>query len=626
MTYSDLLVQARQCVDEALKSLGLETQGYVVEPSARAGFGDVSCNAAFLAAKKARQKPSDLASKIATACSATPLIERIEAHASGHINFIANVEALNKSVISSCKDVASSIPDVGHKSKVTVEHTSVNPNKALHIGHMRNVVLGDVISRILRATNHEVRVLNYVDDLGLQVANLVMGFTKFGFSESDTQGKRFDQYCGDVVYVEAMKRIDADPTLKEDAKKTLEAMEDTASSESKIAKKISARILSEQLCTCWRIGARYDCLNYESHIVGSGMWNKVFEVLKKSPDVRLEKGGKNDGCWIVPGSEPEYDKVLVRSNGVPTYIAKDIPYAAWKLGKIPDPFEYGPYPQEQPDKPLVQTLDGTQKDAPALVFERVITVIDSRQSMLQGIVTDMLAKLYDVQKGQYVHLAYESVTLSKQTALQLGLETGGKNVQMSGRSGLFINADHVIDMLQERARTETAKRNSDMDQKELDDISTKLAIGAMRYEMIRQDLDKMITFDLAQSMRLDGDTSSYMQYAHARAQRILEKVGESKVSPDYAALSGPHERELVRAIGTLGIAVQDAAVNLSPKVVARYAHELTVAFNAFYEHVRIMGSTDPEAATSARIELVKSFQTALVYALGILGIPAPARM
>lgn len=627
MSYTELIDQARQSITDALTLLGLDNVDFGVEPSARPGFGDVSCNVAFLVAKKAGRRPQDIAVDIANACRTSKLIERIDSHDSGHINFFANIAELCKSVITSSLDIDSCIVDVGNGSQITIEHTSVNPNKALHIGHMRNVILGDALSRILRKTNHRVRVLNYVDDLGLQVAALVMGFTQLGFSESDTGGKRFDQYCGDVVYVEAMKKIKENLDFKKNTDKILEVMEDDTTNEAQIANRVSAKILGAQLDTCWRVGARYDYLNYESHIMRSGMWAEIFAKLKSNSMVRLETEGANAGCWIVPGSESKYDKVLVRSNGVATYIAKDIPYAAWKLGKISDPFGYEPYTSEQPDVPLLQTsLTNSQKGRTDFKSERVITVIDSRQTMLQNIITMLLDKFFGVTKQDYVHLAYESVTLSAQTATQLGIQTDGKNVQMSGRQGLFVNADSVLDMLQERARTETAKRNSEMDDAEIDTISVELAVGAIRYEMIKQDLDKIITFDLAHSMRLDGDTSSYLQYAHARAARILEKVEKPNAMPDYGALSTAHERDLVRQIGTLSIAVRDAATNLSPKVIARYAHDLTVAFNAFYEHVRIIGSNDADSVTAARIELVTSFKITLVYALDLLGIPIPSKM
>lgn len=600
---------------------------FIVEPSARPGFGDVSCNVAFLVAKTAHRAPRDIAIEIAGVCKTDTLIEHVEAHNSGHINFFANIGALNESVITSTLRTPCCAIDVGHNIQVTIEHTSVNPNKALHIGHMRNVVLGDVISRILANTNHRVRVLNYIDDLGLQVAHLVMGFTQFGFSESAPEGKKFDHYCGDDVYVDVMKKIKEKPELKDDAGKILEAMEDDATAEAKIANRVSRKILGAQLDTCWRIGVTYDCLNFESHIIHSGMWDDIFAKLKASSIIKLETQGDNAGCWIVPGSGDSDDKVLVRSNGTATYIAKDIPYAAWKLGKMPDPFKYESYAIAQPGHKLLQTaLDGHGDDAPAFVPDRVITVIDSRQTRLQTIITQLLEKFFDVSKDDYLHLAYESVTLSAQTAEQLGMQTDGRNVQMSGRSGLYVNADSVLDTLQERARTETAKRNPEMSDDELDKISKQIAVGVIRYEMIRQDLDKIITFDLNRSLRLDGDTSSYLQYSHARASRILEKIGESTATPDYAALCGAHERELVRTIGTMGIAIHDAATNLSPKVIARHSHELTVAFNAFYEHVRVIGSDEAESVSAARVALVKSFKTVLEYELGLLGIPLPSKM
>ena len=627
MTYDALIAQARESIITALDTLCIKNVDFVVEPSARTGFGDVSCNVAFLAAKTLKKPPRDIATDIASACKPSSLVASIKAHPTGHINFIANTTTLCESVISASLKSPVCKVNVGNGSMVVLEHTSVNPNKALHIGHMRNVILGDVISRLLVATNHKVRVLNYVDDLGLQVASLVMGFTQFGYSESPPEGKRFDQYCGDVVYVDAAKRIIENSKLKAQTNEILAAMETDNTDDAKIARRVSTKILAHQLDTCWRIGAYYDCLNFESHIIHSGMWKEIFTKLQNASMIRLETKGDNVGCWIVPGIDEKHDKVLVRSSGTATYIAKDIPYAAWKLGLVTDPFRYTAYSKEQPHKLLMQTsLVDSDTPSSNIVVDRVITVIDSRQTLLQNIITGLLIKFFDIKKEKYLHLAYESVALSVKTADQLGKQTDGKNVQMSGRTGMYISADLVLDMLYERAQSETSKRNSDMDSNELAKISREISVGALRYEMIKQDLDKMITFDLDRSLRLDGDTSSYIQYSYARATRILEKVGNMDAVANYAALSDIHELDLVRAIGTLDITIRDASINLSPKVIARFAHNLTVTFNSFYEHVRVVDASQDDSVTAARVNLVKSFKAVLAYVLDILGIPLPSRM
>ena len=627
MTLETLLDNARECVADALARLGLSYEDFAVRPSARPGFGDVSCNAAFLVAHQSGRAPRDLALEIAGACRPAGLIERIEAHDSGHINFFADATALAESVICHSTSEPRYAVDVGQGEYVTIEHTSVNPNKALHIGHMRNVVVGDSISRILDSTNHRVRVLNYVDDLGLQVAQLVMGFVRLGFPESAPEGTKFDHYCGDTVYVGVTKKLEDDSELMQEVARISKSMEDASSQEAGIAGRVSRAVLRAQLETCWRVGASYDCLNFESHIVSSGLWDKIFKDLRDASLITLATGGKNDGCWVVPGSGGEDEKILVRSNGTATYIAKDIPYAAWKLGKVCDPFAYERYDADQHTKKLFQTAPGSSKDRPPEPAPgRVITIIDSRQTRLQKIIALLMEHFFGVARGSYIHLAYESVSLSAETATRLGRQTGGRSVHMSGRSGLYVSADSVLDMLSLRARTETEARNPKMRPSEISRISEQIAVGTMRYEMIRQDLDKAIVFDLGRSLRLDGDTASYMQYSHARAVRILEKAGAHDVAPDYATLDGVHERNLIGIIGSLGIALRDAATNLSPKVIARYSHDLTVAFNAFYEHVRVVDGKGGEAAVAARIMLVKSFIKTLEYALDLIGIPLPSRM
>ncbi len=628
MTLDALTSEARAMVDSAVGELGLDGPDYGIEPSARPGFGDVSSNVAFLLARSAHRAPREIAADIARSCKPRRLVGRVEAHASGHINFFADAAELAAETIAASQQDTYCRADIGHGKRVTVEHTSVNPNKALHIGHLRNVIVGDTVARILAATNHDVRTLNYVDDSGLQVANLILGFTRLGFDESPPDGQKFDAYCGDTVYVGAMARIGEDEGLKREAGEILAAMERDGTEEARLADRLTRMILDSQLQTCWRVGARYDCLNFESHILRSGMWDEIFARLKDARTVRLETDGKNAGCWTVPGTgEDDDDKVLVRSGGTATYMAKDIPYAAWKLGLVDDPFEYVAYVPDQPDRSLLCTAlrdsGGRARDMSA---GRVITVIDSRQSRLQAIIESLLRRFFGIAEGAYVHLAYESVTLSAETAQGIGLATGGKSVQMSGRRGLYVGADSVLDSLLERATAETSGRNEGMDAAEVRAIAEQIAVGAIRYEMVRQDLDRAITFDLARSLSLDGDTAAYLQYSHARAIRVLEKAGIGHGKADYGALAGSHERALVMAIGSLGVALRGAAAGLSPKVLARYAHDLAVTFNSFYEHVRVAGGDGGSAATAARVELVTSFRVTLEGVAAHLGIPLPGRM
>jgi len=625
MSFRVLLDEIRKNLSIILEQEKISNVAFSLE-SAKEGFGDVSCNVAFLAAKTLKKRPNEIAQSISSQYEkhVGGLVSKVEAHPSGYVNFYADSGKLGKIVITqSQKDDYGSI-DVGHGSKITVEHTSVNPNKALHIGHVRNVVVGDSIIRILQKAGYEINTLNYVDDSGLQVADILLGFTHLGFSQEPPVGQKFDHYCGDEVYVKTTEEYQKNPKLQEIRNQILKEIEDGNSETAKFASKITNRVLSEQLKTCWRLGVSYDCLNFESEIVRSKLWPQIFEKLKQMNLIKFESDGKNKGCWVII-AEGEEDKVLVRSNGTATYIAKDIPYAAWKLGLVEDPFYYKKYRDQPNGKTLYQTtLVPNESPKHNYSSDKVITVIDSRQARLQNIITTLMAK-FGANKKEYIHLSYESVTLSSDTANSLGLDTGGKSTQMSGRKGLYVNADKILDTLEQKTLDETKKRNPDLRDDLLTKIAKNVAVATLRYEMIKQDLDKIITFDTTKSLSLEGDTASYIQYAYARASRIIEK---SNLTPNFDAkfelLQDQYEAGLIKSIGKLDLAVQDAANNLSPKVIAKYCYSLAVSFNAFYEHVRVLDA-EPDLL-NARICLVSAFQNCMQKALDLIGINTPARM
>jgi arginyl-tRNA synthetase len=403
-------------------------------------------------------------------------------------------------------------------------------------------------------------------------------------------------------------------------------LEDEKSDIAKFAEKITKKVLSEQLKTCWKLSASYDCLNFESQIIRSGLWKQVFEQMKEMKLIHLEKEGKNANCWVIQGEKNEEDKVLVRSNGTATYIAKDIPYAAWKLGLFPDPFYYTHYATQENGKILWQTtLEKSAESKQDFTADKVLTIIDSRQSRLQKIITNLMSEFKSDEKA-YVHLGYESVTLSSTTAKTLGIDTQGKTTQMSGRKGLYVNADSIIDLLEKKTLEETKKRNPELDEKILQQIAHDVAIGTIRYEMIKQDLDKIITFDLSKSMSLEGDTAPYIQYTHARASRILEKAGfVPNFGVSFELLDNEFEIALIKQIGKFDLHIADAVNNFSPKVIARYCYALAVTFNAFYEHVKVLDDKN-KLLINERLCLVSSFKSTIHNALGLLGILSPNMM
>ena len=623
MAFLNIINQVKENISKIIEEKGYDKVDFVVEYS-RSGFGDITCNVAFLLAKNLKKTPQEIAQEFASEYNLGNDLEKVDAHKSGYLNFFINTNSFNSAVLpESLKENYGSI-DIGKNSKLVVEHTSVNPNKALHIGHLRNVVIGDAVSRILSKANYDVKVLNYVDDSGLQVADIIVGFKFGGFSESPPAGEKFANYCGDTVYVKTSAKYGSDKDLESRRRKILKELEDPTSETAKFGKTLTRKILADQLDTVWNLGASYDCLNFESEILFSKLWEKIFERMKSENLVRLEAEGDNTGCWILP-MENEDDKILVRSNGILTYIAKDIPYAAWKLGVLNDPFNYAKYTTQPNGRILYETtLEETQIPKQSFAANKVITVVDNRQSNLQKIVTNLMSKFKP--ESYYVHLGYEAVTLSSETARLLGNKTDGKDVQMSGRKGLYINADEIIEKLEKRIFLESKERNEDLDDASLCVIAHNVAVGTIRYELIKPDLGKIITFDINTSLKLDGDTCSYIQYSCVRAVRILEKSdNEPNFDVQFNQLNTEYETNLIKQIGLFEVFVNDAAKNYSPKVIAKYCYDLAVAFSSFYEHVKVLKAETLELI-NARLCLVLSFKLTLEKTLDLLGITAPQRM
>jgi len=623
MAFLDIINQVKDNTSKIISEKGYDNVDFVVEYS-RSGFGDITCNVAFLLAKNLKKNPQEIAQEFAGEYNLGNYLEKVEAHKNGYLNFFINTNLFNNTVLNqSLRDSYGSL-DIGKNSKLVIEHTSVNPNKALHIGHLRNVVIGDSISRILSKVNYDVKVLNYVDDSGLQVADIIVGFKYGGFSESPPNGEKFANYCGDTVYVSTTSKYESDKDLESKRHEILKELEDSTSDAAKFGKTLTRKILSDQLDTAWNLGASYDCLNFESEILYSKLWDKIFEKMKSENLVRLEDQGDNAGCWVLP-IENEDDKIIVRSNGAATYVAKDIPYAAWKLGALTDPFNYAEYATQPNGRTLYETtLEETRTPKQSFVADRVITVIDNRQTNLQKIVTNLMSKFNP--ESSYVHLGYEAVTLSSETAKILGNKTDGKDVQMSGRKGIYINADEIIAKLEKHVFLESKERNDDLDDASLNEIAHDVAVGTIRYELIKPDLGKIITFDINTSLKLEGDTCSYIQYSCVRAARILEKFGKKpNFDIDFDQLNTEYEIGLSKQIGLFEVFVNDAAKNYSPKVIAKYCYDLAVAFSSFYEHVNVLKADTPELI-NARLCLVLSFKLTLEKALDLIGITAPQRM
>jgi arginyl-tRNA synthetase len=641
MTLRILIHEVRELVSSALTSTGYPVIEFDVSEPPQHAFGDLSCNVAFLLSKHLKKPPPKIAIELVEA-----LRPRIQGSyilstesAGGYINFRANYARLSPATLSRVLSNPENYgyPNFGQDMHIVIEHTSINPNKALHVGHMRNVIIGDTLYRMMRATNHRPTVLNYIDDSGVQIADIVVGFKFAGFPVAPpTKNQKFDHYCGDEVYVKINEIYEKDPQVAEKRKLVLKEIEEGKSEIARFAMEITLRVLQEQLKTCWRMKARYDLLNFETHIVGSKLWSKAFELLKSNGIAKYETEGKNKGCWVIEGKgKEEEEKVLVRSDGTATYIAKDIPYAAWKLGLVEDPFYYQEYTKQWDGSTLYATtlVDGSSSKSIGKKFnggERVITIIDSRQSRLQRIISQVLSKIGVGGSHKYFHLSYEAVTLSSDTAKEFGIDIGDRQfMHMSGRKGIYVNADYVLDALHAKAYKEVKTRNPDLSDQQLNKIAGEISISAIRYNMIKQDLDKIITFDIKESLSLEGDTGPYLQYAYARSQRILEKSQQSIIAgrTDFAfdRLINESEIALIKEIAKLDLVVENAAKSLCPKSLAHYAYNLAMTFNLFYEKVPVLREQDSKVRM-ARLGLVKAFGIALKNTLEVLGITALDQM
>jgi arginyl-tRNA synthetase len=595
-------------------------------------YGDLASSIPIRMSKGTSKKPGELAVKLGSEVErqlkGSRYVGKVSPHRGGYLNFSINYPRFIKDTIEA---VASG--DLGGRKQIgrrmIIEHTNVNPNKALHVGHARNLVLGDSLTKVMTYLGNQVQILNYIDDSGAQVADVIVGFLYLGLPQEPPSGVKYDAYCGDSVYTKVTQEYTRNPALKEKQSIILKEIEKGEGKTSEFTTSIVRRILAAQLETCWRLGASYDLLNWESHLVHSGLWEQIFESLKKRQYVRLVTEGENKGCWVIPDPDTGEEKVVVRSDGTTVYVAKDIPYAAWKIGLVKDPFGYELYSEKQPDgRKLYSTALHKKPHGPSFgAAELAVSVIDTRQSYLQRIVSKVLEKLEPGASKRYLHRAYEVVALSKKTAGQLGFNIGGEFVHMSGRKGMYVNTDSVLGALKERAKEETLKRNPKETPEWVDDVAEAVAVSALRYELVKQDPDKIIVFDSDEALRFEGDTGPYLLYTYARARRILEKT-QGKPTIDLKSaekLSKPQEIRLAKKLSMLDLAVAKAGEYLSPKEVAKFAHELAVSFNDFYEGVPVNSEPD-ESTRNARLALVDAGSRVLAEAMDLIGIPHRSRI
>lgn len=618
--------------------LGARWDGPVpVELSNRPELGDYASAVAFPLAKEARRAPLGIAEELASGLGGPddPLIAEAVATAPAFLNLRLSpryFEGFLDAVHAREGAVADREPTAD--GKVVIEHTNINPNKAAHVGHFRNACLGDTVARMLRRLGHTVEVQNYIDDTGVQVADVVVGLR---FLDPPPQGDApFDRYCSEV-YVAVQRAYEADPELLARRAEVQAALEEGEGALADFAGSVARRVAACNLATMARAGISYDLLTWESDILRLGFWSAAFERLRARNAIRLEDEGPNAGCWVVPfgagtvdtdeGAVTE-DKVLVTSKETITYTAKDIAYQLWKFGLLGLDFGYARWegPPQPDGRPLwTGTSRPAETDPAAPDFadgERVINVIDDRQAYPQQVVYESLRRLgYEDQADRSEHLGYAVVNLSVDAARELGVdvEEGASQVAMSGRGGIQVYADDLLDRLEERL----AARMEDPDS------ARAVAIGAARYYMLKFGTTQQIAFDFEEALRTSGETGVYLQYAYVRACGILRRLEEAGRSaapgPMPAELPDPDRALLLRMIAYPRVLAL-AGAERSPQTLAKHAFELATTFSAFYDNTTPIVKESDEALAGFRAGLVAGLRLLLADILDVLGIPAPERI
>jgi arginyl-tRNA synthetase len=646
----------RERVAEVVKEiLNVEEVPFNVPPQRE--LGDFSSAICLSLAKERRQSPIKIAQEMAERMRSNlpNYIYEITVSPPGYINFKVDWRTLAYDLIPQILEKGDLFgkPDFKPKGKVFIEHTSVNPNKAMHIGHLRNSVLGDTIARVLEWLGFSREVCNYIDDTGLQVVDVVTGllyldppFYSQGSSdfkaiwEKVPKDQSLDYFCWDL-YARFQNELGDNPSLPEKREIVLHQIEEGQYPVSAFAKELAEKIVQAHLETVAQLSIFYDLLNWESDIIRQGFWLATFELLKGKGAIRLETGGPNEGCWVVPfGGIVEagegvksLDKILVRSNGSVTYTGKDVAYQLWKFGLLKKDFLYRIWGTQRNGKVLWTTdREGKPGDLLPQPFghaERVINVIDSRQSYPQQVVSECLRQMgFEKQADQSIHLAYEVVNLSQQAARLLGVEDTDekKSIAMSGRSGTGVKAKDFIQIVKEKV-TEKADHLLE------EGVSASLAAAAIRYYLLKFTLESQIVFDFDEALKTTGDTGVYLEYAHARACSIMRKAEEQKIDHRWEKDCVPSqltvtETNLLFALSEFPSIVSKTGKTLRVSQLAEYAFDLATSFTNFYEHpdpgvnvqIPFIYIKDPELRIF-RLSLVKAFQKVMANVLSLMGMP-----
>ncbi|HEY8411775.1 MAG TPA: arginine--tRNA ligase [Pyrinomonadaceae bacterium] len=693
MTLFTLQQQLKEQIRTTARDLfGVEVQQLTADTPPKPELGDVAFPVSFELAKLVKQTtgeklaPRAIAEKLKPELESLPEVARVEIAGAGYINvFFDRAKLLQLFSTKTGAEVEpatdqSKMPAT-QQSKMMVEHTSINPNKAAHIGHVRNAVLGDTFVRILQAAGDRVEVQNYIDNTGVQVADVVVGFLHLEamnlekiktLDASLTPDYPFDYYCWDLYTEVGLFYRDGNPNNQPNPEKlklrtkVLHAIEDGNNRIAELADYVATRNVECILNTMERLGIRYDLLARESEILHLHFWERAFELMKSEGVIRLETEGRHAGCWVMPfeshtgTDEHESDKIIVRSNGTVTYTGKDIAYQLWKLGKLGLDFHYRVFRSYADGHTLWVTTTDPEAEAKAGVERphfgggaKVYNVIDSRQSYPQEIVARGVAAVVpEIGEDASVHFSYEMVALSPAACEALGIALSEEDrarpyIEMSGRKGLGVKADDLINQLEAGALVEVQKRNPSLAEDALKRTAHDVAVAALRYFLLKFTRNTVIAFDFKEALSFEGETGPYCQYAAVRAGSIFRKLDVETLDKANSLLASVGTSdELQRGIseilsGEIGTEIWSLLMltqqldeiiaqcrkSAEPANLAKYTFSVARSFSRFYQRDenRIVDEKD-DVRRAVLIAVTKIVRAQLTTALSILGINVPEQM
>jgi arginyl-tRNA synthetase len=659
---------------------GVEVSTLAIEQPPKIEFGELALPIAFELAKRLKKAPRAIAAELQAELQGLDGVAAVEIAGAGYLNI-----KLDRATFAT-RMAVDEHADVGGAGFRLVEHTSINPNKAAHVGHLRNAILGDTFARMLKQdafkSGYALGVQNYIDNTGVQVADVVVGLTKLkGMNLDDVKQwvsacqrlgpTPVDYLCWDL-YAEVSKWYEEDPEEIAERKKlrldTLHELEVGGNATSEIAEYISMAVLKRHLETMQRLGIEYDFLPRESEILHLKFWETAFALMKERGVLYLETEGKNKGCWVmkraggipatpaagkdseilrsaqndkVENSGPDEDaKIIVRSNGTVTYVGKDIAYHLWKFGLLGKDFGYAKFHEYPTHMCWISTMDGEEEHPFFGKADAIYNVIDSRQNDPQNNVRLALEGMgYAEAAAHYTHLNYEMVALTPRCAQELGYtlsdeDKGRSFIEVSGRKGFGVKADDLLDKLIAAAKEQVDSRNPELPESARVETAKRIAIGALRYFMLKFTRNSVIAFDFHDALSFEGETGPYVQYAVVRAANIFRKAGVSEtnalewLNSDGAFAVAKKELaddglwELWLTAAKLSLVLEQSIAAAEPAYLAKYAFQLAQQFNNFYHRYHILNEED-EARKALLLASAAVAKRELTRALGWLGITAP---